>query len=69
MYINGLNCSWLDHPFATNTFKINSETDIRKVIAAGIKEVEIDTKKGLDIYIEETAEPSVEKRKPGTSKS
>jgi putative nucleotidyltransferase with HDIG domain len=65
MYINGLECSWLAHPFATNTFKLESETDIRKIIAAGIKEVEIDTEKGLDIYIEEKEQqPLIEKRKP-----
>jgi len=62
MYINGLNCSWLDHPFVSNTFKIHSETEIRKIIAAGIKDVEIDTQKGLDIYIEKKQQPFIEKR-------
>ncbi|MFK5891631.1 MAG: HD-GYP domain-containing protein [Pseudomonadota bacterium] len=52
MFINDLKCSWLDHPFTSNKFKLNSETDIRKIIAAGIKEVEINTSKGLDVFVE-----------------
>ncbi len=52
MFINDLQCSWLDHPFSVNQFTITSETDIREIITAGIKEVEIDTSKGLDIFVE-----------------
>ena len=53
MYINNLNCGWFDHPFTLNRFKLENETDIRKIIAAGVKEIEIDTSKGLDIFVEE----------------
>jgi len=49
MYINDLKCGWFDHPFALNRFKLNNDTDIRKMIAAGVKEIEIDTAKGLDV--------------------
>ncbi len=56
MFIHGLNCSWLKHPFAKNQFVLKSEIDIRKIIDAGIREIEIDTGKGLDVF--------VEKRKP-----
>lgn len=58
MYINDLKCGWLNHPFTANRFKLDNETDIRKMIAAGVKEVEIDTAKGLDIFIpKKTLEP------------
>ncbi len=50
MYINDLKCGWLDHPFASNKFKLISEIDIRKIIVAGIKDIEIDTSKGVDIF-------------------
>ncbi|MCG6200880.1 HD-GYP domain-containing protein [Psychromonas antarctica] len=53
MYINDLNCGWLDHPFTLNRFKVDNETAIRRIIAAGVKVVEIDTEKGDDVFIEE----------------
>jgi HD-GYP domain-containing protein (c-di-GMP phosphodiesterase class II) len=49
MYIQELNCSWIDHPFARNQFVINEQSDIKKVISAGIKTLKIDTKKGSDV--------------------
>jgi putative nucleotidyltransferase with HDIG domain len=51
MYINDLKCGWLKHPFAFNYFKLENENDIRKMIAAGVKEVEIDTAKGFDVLV------------------
>ena len=33
---------WLSHPFISNQFLINSETQIKKIIEAGIEEVSID---------------------------
>ena len=61
MYINDIKCGWFDHPFTLNRFKLNNDTDIRKMIAAGVKEVDIDTAKGLDVVLEksQTAAPSV----------
>ncbi|MCW8994468.1 MAG: HD-GYP domain-containing protein [Psychromonas sp.] len=51
MYINDLKCGWLEHPFTFNRFKLENENDIRKIIAAGVKEVVIDISKGLDIVV------------------
>ncbi len=48
MFIHDFNCSWLDHPFYTNSLKITDETMLHKVFNAGIREVFIDTDKGLD---------------------
>lgn len=48
MYIHDLNCSWMDHGFIKQQFKITSSKDIQKMRAHGIKQVDIDTKKGLD---------------------
>jgi len=60
MYVSDLKCSWINHPFSMNQFLIDSEKDIRKIIQAGIKQVEIDISKGLDVYIapENTEEQS-----------
>ena len=49
MYIDDFNCSWLENPFFSNSIKINDEETIEKTIDNGIREVYIDTDKGLDV--------------------
>lgn len=56
MYIHDLKCGWLNHPFVLNQFKLDKESDIRKIIAAGVKLIEIDTSKGLDVAERREAE-------------
>jgi len=50
MFIHHFNCSWLNHPFLTNSMKIYDEHIIQKVIDYGIREIYIDTDKGHDLY-------------------
>ncbi|ATP27228.1 phosphodiesterase [Chromobacterium violaceum] len=49
MYIHDLNCDWMSHPFLVNRFKVKDESEIRKITDAGIHEVYIDTRKGMDL--------------------
>jgi putative nucleotidyltransferase with HDIG domain len=49
MYIQDLNCGWMDHPFARNFFKINDTKTLQKIQALNISSVYIDTEKGLDL--------------------
>lgn len=56
MHVRDLICHWMDHPFMRNRFVISSEDEIRKIIAAGIHEVHIDTDKGLDVKDAPTVE-------------
>ncbi len=49
MYIHDLNAAWLNHPFMSSSLKLESEKMIEKIIKHGIKEVYIDTEKGIDI--------------------
>jgi len=49
MYIHDLDCGWMDHPFLRNRFAVNTEGQIRKVVAAGVREVYIDTDHGDDV--------------------
>jgi putative nucleotidyltransferase with HDIG domain len=49
MYIHDLNCGWMEHPFALNAFKVDDEKTIAKIIATGIRELYIDSSKGLDV--------------------
>jgi HD-GYP domain-containing protein (c-di-GMP phosphodiesterase class II) len=48
MFIHDLNCSWVEHPFLYNHFKIKSPEQISKVQATGVREIYIDTIKGID---------------------
>lgn len=49
MFIQDLNCGWLDHPFLTNAFHVRDTATVAKIISLGIKEVYIDTVKGADV--------------------
>ncbi len=49
MFIQRLNSSWWDHPFISNSFLVQEEKIIGKIIQGGIHEVYIDTQKGLDV--------------------
>ena len=48
MFIHDLNCGWMDHPFLSTRFRLDSDKDARKILEAGIREVYIDTGLGLD---------------------
>jgi len=49
MFIQELKGSWIDHPFWKKAFKLEDLSDFKKLQASAIKEVVIDTAKGLDI--------------------
>jgi HD-GYP domain-containing protein (c-di-GMP phosphodiesterase class II) len=56
MYIHDLNCEWMEHPFLTNSFRVDGKARIAKIRSLGIKEVYIDTDRGLDLPHAPTAE-------------
>ena len=47
--------SWMEHPFWRSSFVITDPRDIKAILASSIKEVWIDTAKGLDVTAGETA--------------
>lgn len=49
MYVSDFNAGWLNHPFAFNSLLISSEAEVAKVLAAGIRELYIDTERGRDV--------------------
>ncbi len=49
MFIDDMNCGWLRHPFLTNKIKISDDEMIERIVKHGIREVYIDTKKGISI--------------------
>lgn len=55
MYIHDLNCDWMDHGFFRNRFLLKAETDLARIRDLGIRELYIDTDKGLDVELAPTA--------------
>lgn len=49
MFIQELKGAWIDHPFWQKAFKLEDPSDLKKLQASVIKEVVIDTSKGLDV--------------------
>lgn len=58
MFVHDFNCSWLEHPFARNRLLVSSESELAKIAAAGIRDLYIDTDKGLDATDAPTQEES-----------
>ncbi|QLG89697.1 HD-GYP domain-containing protein [Chitinibacter bivalviorum] len=56
MYIHDLNVDWMNHPFVRNQFVIEGDEAIAKIIATGVREVYIDTARGLDMADAPTVE-------------
>lgn len=48
MFVQDLNCGWMDHPFLRRQFALSSENQIAKIREAGIREVYIDPGRGVD---------------------
>jgi putative nucleotidyltransferase with HDIG domain len=49
MHLDKLCGSWLEHPFWRTNFLVADPQDLRAIAASGIREVWIDTSKGLDV--------------------
>ncbi len=49
LFIHDFNSGWLHHPFLRNKIKLETDEDIEKILSYQIREVYIDTDKGLDI--------------------
>lgn len=66
MFIQELKGAWMDHPFWKKAFKLEDVADLKKLQLSVIKEVVIDTEKGLDVedpldlIVEQPVDPKVE---------
>lgn len=49
MFVADFNCGWFEHPFFANTLLIKTPADIKKIREHGIRELYIDTARGLDM--------------------
>lgn len=52
MYIHELKGPWMDHPFWRTKFVLKDEMDLLKLKGSALKQVVIDTKRGLDVLPE-----------------
>ncbi|HBH60701.1 MAG TPA: phosphodiesterase [Nitrospiraceae bacterium] len=60
MFISDFNCTWLQHPFLNNNVKVKDEKIINKICEYGIREVYIDTDKGLDVAHAQTEKEMIQ---------
>jgi putative nucleotidyltransferase with HDIG domain len=58
MFIQELCGSWMEHPFWRSAFLLKDPADITRIRDSGIKEVWIDTHKGLDVPVGQAKEES-----------
>ncbi len=49
MFIHDLNCGWMAHPFFRSRFLVSDEAQLRKILALGMHDLDIDTDRGLDV--------------------
>jgi putative nucleotidyltransferase with HDIG domain len=63
MHVSDFNAGWLNHPFVLNSMKIDNDEQIQKVLANGIKELFIDTARGLDVGDAPTGKEAAEQTK------
>jgi HD-GYP domain-containing protein (c-di-GMP phosphodiesterase class II) len=49
MYVHEFCGSWMDHPFWRSKFTLHTEVELRRIASGGIKELWIDTDKGVDV--------------------
>lgn len=54
MYVHDLDCGWMAHPFLYTKFRVDGERAIRRIAEAGIRKLDIDTSKGLDVDLAPT---------------
>ncbi|CAK0775453.1 Phosphodiesterase [Gammaproteobacteria bacterium] len=52
MFIHDLDIGWMDHPFLKSSFTVTSQDTLEKIFDLKLREVYIDTDKGLDILDE-----------------
>ncbi len=60
MFLNEMCGSWMDHPFWNNRFLLDNPTDVQSLRNSAVKEVWIDTSRGLDIADESATPPPEE---------
>jgi HD-GYP domain-containing protein (c-di-GMP phosphodiesterase class II) len=49
MYVHDLNCDWTEHGFLRPRFLLKTQTHLEQIRQLGIRELSIDTDKGLDV--------------------
>lgn len=58
MFIQEFCASWMEHPFWRSAFLLDDPKDMTRIFESGIKELWIDTSKGLDVEVGQAKEES-----------
>lgn len=68
MYVQSLECSWIENPFLVSSFLLKNEKMVTKILVAGIKIATIDTSLGIDFDAEEKTKKVKKTVKPQSNK-
>ncbi len=68
LFVHDFNSGWLHHPFLRNQIKIESDEEIDKILKCQIREIYIDTDKGLDVDDAPTAQEVTAEIRSGLDK-
>lgn len=49
MYVQDVNCAWMDHPFVNSHFAVKDAKRVSDIRALGVRELYIDTARGFDV--------------------
>jgi len=49
MYVHDVNCSWMDHPFATKNFMVKDAKRVSDIKSLGVHDLYIDISRGMDV--------------------
>ncbi|MRW94824.1 DUF3391 domain-containing protein [Duganella sp. FT80W] len=69
MYVQELCGSWLDNPFWKTAFMLHDESDVRKLLDSGVKELWINTKKGGDVLSVASSDSELSSEQAGVIKT
>ncbi len=58
MYVDSLGKDWMKHDFLRNSFLIKDEAVLRKLKSSKLKQVVIDTDKGMDVKPDKPQQPA-----------
>jgi putative nucleotidyltransferase with HDIG domain len=67
MFLHQVAGSWMDHPFWRSRFVLRGDGDLEKLRDNGIREVVIDTERGLDIEIAVESRPAAAEPQPAVA--
>lgn len=69
MHIKAFCGSWMDHPFWRGQFVVTAQSDLDKIHGSAVREVIIDTDRGVDVPADTPQEAAIDEPSPSTAEA